>query len=441
MTADDMAVDPARNAETETAVRNPDPDQKRKPKRTSKRTSKRTWRQWFKDALANAAVVTVTLLITYAIGEFLFFRFMLPYMPLSLRPYMPEQADYFLQNAKSNYVPHDYIALVGDSYAAGLGDWLLATGDKKDKPYHSANVLHDLLKRDVITFGRAGAGSAEGMVLRVSRILDDRSCYLFPPIEEPARILMYFYEGNDLDDNYFLLRNSIKPAGGDIAPSVDKFLAEDYAQSSHWRCHGNLGDLIFRLARFAARYAGRTGGIIDLNPDSRNLAIIAGKPQAVGGMQVPALGQTDAQIDDSVVVYSRSLDWLRHRFPNTPVTVVYLPAPATVYRFARPEFIARDVYTPDRGPKFYFNDAAVAVDRIYSNSQKICEKIRAASLAEGAGFIDTRPALRRAAAKTNIHGPRDYNHLNEVGYRTVGTLLAGRIDDAGARDACDDSWP
>jgi len=407
---------------------------------------RRSLRERFTAALANMLVVVVTLLVTYAVGEFVFFRFMLPVMPLSLRPYMPEQADYFLQNAKSHYVPHDYIALVGDSYAAGLGDWLLATGDKKDKPYHSANVLHDLLKRDVITFGRAGAGSAEGLVLRVSRILDDGTCYLFPRIEEPSRILVYFYEGNDLDDNYFLLRNSIAPRGGDLAPdtiaaSIDKFLADDYAASSHWRCHGNLGDLIFRLTRFAVKFAGRTSGIIDLKPDSRNEAIIAGEPQAVGGMQVPALGQTDAQIDASVIVYERSLKWLRHRFPHIPVTVVYLPSPATVYRFRQAEFIARDVYTPDLGPKMYRDGIPVPVEKIYANSQKVCEKIRTASLAEGAGFIDARPPLRREAARTNIHGPRDYNHLNEAGYRTLGTFLAGRFPEAGARDACDGTRP
>jgi hypothetical protein len=394
-----------------------------------------------KAGLANTLVVVVTLLVSYAAGEFVFFRFMLPNMPLTLRPYMPEQPDFFLQNAKSHYVPHDYIALVGDSYAAGVGDWLLATGDKKDKPYHSGNVLHELTRRDVITFGRVGAGSAEGMVLRVARILDDGYCYLFPPIEEPSRIYVYFYEGNDLDDNYFLLRNTIAPAAGNVAASTDRFLQDEYARPSHWRCHGNLGDLIFRLTRYAVKFAGRTSGIIDLPPDGRNEAIVAGEPRAVGGMQVPALGQTDAQIDDSVAVYDRSLAWLRRRLPHTPVTVVYLPSPAAVYRYRRAEFIARDVYTPDLGPKVYRDWTPVPVPRIYANSQKICEKILAASLAAGAGFVDARPALRRAAAQTNVHGPRDYNHLNEAGYRTLGTLLASRFDEAHPQDACDDSWP
>jgi hypothetical protein len=72
-----------------------------------------------------------------------------------------------MQNSKDHYVPHDYIALLGDSYAAGVGDWLLAGGGLSDKPYHSANVIHDLTHRDVASFGRVNIGSAQMMVDRV----------------------------------------------------------------------------------------------------------------------------------------------------------------------------------------------------------------------------------------------------------------------------------
>jgi hypothetical protein len=66
------------------------------------------------------------------------------------------------------------------------------------------------------------------------------------------------------------------------------------------------------------------------------------------------------------------------------------------------------------------------------------QKIRVA-IAQGIGFIDTRPTLRAAASATPLHGPRDCNHLNESGYRALGTYLAPRI--AGpASDNCDDRW-
>src|SRR5262249_8794240 len=191
-----------------------------------------------------AGLVLASILICYAVLEVVFFRLMLPHLPLTYRVYLPDRADFFLQISKSHYVPQNYVALVGDSYAQGLGDWLLSQHGKGAQPYHSADIIPDILGRDVASLGRASAGSAEEMVLRVTRIYGDAYCYLFPSVGEPARFLIYFYEGNDIDDNYKLLQHAIRPVGGDLAGQIDRFLAADYARVSRWRCHGHLGDTI-----------------------------------------------------------------------------------------------------------------------------------------------------------------------------------------------------
>src|SRR5262249_58869402 len=75
---------------------------------------------------------------------------------------------------------------------------------------------------------------------------------------------------------------------------------------------------------------------------------------------------------------------------------------------------------------------------IYAKSQRACEHVRAAT-PEGVSFIDARPAFRRAAAKAPVHGPRDWNHPNELGYRTLGALVAEKLDQR-THDVCDDRW-
>ena len=79
----------------------------------------------------------------------------------------------------------------------------------------------------------------------------------------------------------------------------------------------------------------------------------------------------------------------------------------------------------------------VPADAIYAASQRTCEQIRKLTLAHQTRFIDMRLALRTAAATTVIHGPRDWNHFNGVGYRVLGEALARTIDDA-ASTACRD---
>src|SRR5215510_8934911 len=164
-----------------------------------------------KAGLANALVVTISVLLTYAVAEVVFFRFGLPYVSLGILPHIPDRAAFFLQGSKSEYVPRYYIALVGDSYAQGMGDWLFNNGGNRSKPYHSADVLHQLLHADVVSLGRAASGSAEALVLRITRIFDDNYCYLFPRIDEPKQILIYFTEANDIDDNNVLLDHQIRP--------------------------------------------------------------------------------------------------------------------------------------------------------------------------------------------------------------------------------------
>jgi hypothetical protein len=80
------------------------------------------------------------------------------------------------------------------------------------------------------------------------------------------------------------------------------------------------------------------------------------------------------------------------------------------------------------------------VSQVYARSQRICEGIRAVSLKNGAGFVDTRPALRAAGARQAVHGPSDWRHVNEIGYRIIGALVAKHLD-VRPDDACSDRWP
>ena len=110
--------------------------------------------------------------------------------------------------------------------------------------------------------------------------------------------------------------------------------------------------------------------------------------------------------------------------------VVYLPSPAAIYRHAERSV---DVYW--RWP--LMDVQPVSADDIYAASQRTCEQIRTLTLAHRVRFADMRPALRAAAATTVIHGPRDWNHFNDAGYRVLGETLAQSIDDAASTGCVD----
>jgi hypothetical protein len=393
-------------------------------------------------ALANSATVLASLAIAYLAIQFVFFRFLLPDLPPNLRPYLSDRARIFGQTS-ARAVPYDYVALLGDSYAEGVGDWMLAAGGERHRPFHSADVIHELTGRDVASFGRAGAGSAEAMVLRVTRTLGGGFCYAFRSVGAPRRFIVYFYEGNDLDDNNALIERDIHARGPSLTAAVDAFLDRDYGTASHFECYGHLGEMIERMGRFVIRQRLRNERYIDLAA-SQNRLVIAEKPTAVPELQLPSMRLSEQEIADGLAVFDRSLGWLRHTYPASPGTVIYIPSPASTYRHASAEIVGRDIYEPElsrkSGHAVLVDGPSFAVAAVYARSQHICEGIRAAALQNGAGFVDSRPTLRAAGARAPIHGPHDWKHLNETGYRLLGALVARHLDDRPA-DACDDSWP
>src|SRR5262249_43006294 len=111
-------------------------------------------------------------------------------------PHIPDRAAFFLQGSKNDYVPHNYIALVGDSNAQGMGDWMLENGLDRSKPYHSADILHQVLHTDVVSLGRAASGSAEALVLRVTEVFGECA-------KIPRRILQLVEEPQEVRERFF----------------------------------------------------------------------------------------------------------------------------------------------------------------------------------------------------------------------------------------------
>ena len=357
-----------------------------------------------KEALLNGLLVFGSVLVFYVVGEILFFRFALPYASLNLVPHLPARAAVFMQSSTNERVPRDYLGLLGDSDAEGIGDWLLSIGGQAGLPHHSASVIHEILHRDVASFGHVADGSMEAMVLRTSEVLRDGSCFLFPEIKNPKEFIVYFYEGNDINDNVDHLTHRIRPVGGDLVPQIDKFLNEEYSAIPWWRCHVHFGDFIYGMARYALQEMRAPPQVID-RPSGVNQFIVDGKLVGAPTFQVPSVALDDSQIEKGVLVYERSLFWLRQHYPDIPVTIVYLPSPSVVYRYAEPEVKSYNVYLgtdPNRpGKPLYVDGRKFSPEAIYRNSQFICERISGCLAAANCGIhrYPRRYAQRRVQAR------------------------------------------
>jgi hypothetical protein len=372
--------------------------------------------------IVNLLLAIASMLLCYVTLEYALFRVALPYLPVDVRMHLPDIVDVLAQNSKAGYLPHDYVAILGDSYAEGVGDWLLQQEGDRTKPFHSPDVIRQATGRDVVSFGKGGAGSAEAIVRRTARELPASRCRVFPALEVPRQMFVYFYEGNDVEDNSHFLDKVDSRYHRTDATTIDRYLAEDYAATNPWHCHSQLADLMVNMASFAVRYHVLGWPVDNCGTEAprANHLIVNDRtidaPALLGPAMTP-IGD-DRTIRTGMDVLAHALSWLRMRFAGVPVEVVYVPAALSVYRHAG------DAVTYCVGANIVRTAPAAKVERNHAFIRDLAQDIAGR---QGIAFLDATPALRAAASANLIHGPRDWDHLNEIGYRILGSLVAARV--------------
>jgi len=370
------------------------------------------------------------LLLLYVFLEATFFYYFTWVFPLSAYSYAGPGAGIALQYSKKNIYPEKYIAILGDSYAFGQGDWQLE-GEHAIRPvYSAAHILHQKLNRDVVTFGFPASDSIRSNNILPNSFLDATKKSGLKTIEDPDTIIVYFYEGNDLNDNVEMAEKSIYPLlenKNDIydVENFQEFIIPSLVKNSDLtRQLKNISwtDRLFFLnftknimldsyqkyrsgssrAPWKPPKKGNTtqvsvNGVIDYLQDN---------------IQSPALSLDTTQIQLGLYVFDQSLIALQKKFPDAKIGIAYVPAVITAYEVVSPEI--HDYYKDPRNSRERIQSSV----SIRKNSDAICQQVRDIALRRNAGFVDSRSRLRSVAKNYYIHGPIDWNHFNRLGYET-----------------------
>jgi hypothetical protein len=388
--------------------------------------------------LVAAGAVVLASVVAFLVACELLLRWSVPHLPLRYHKYLHGEVFALAQRSKRGLLPHDYVALFGDSYAQGVGDWYAAAVHEdwgEGAPYQAAHVLFDATGRDVISFGAAGASSFEGLVffpLRLSAKLAARGIELEPP----AQIVAYFYEGNDLTDNLALLRRhwpslGQPPSGsGEVTQDLGRIIAflEALMRRHRWRLEQplRLRDRLY-LSRFAAVLYGDLRRMAKAWLVGERASALPPTPVHLGGarldlpepLEAPAMELSAAEVDRALLVSQAALALNRRHFALIPLLLVYVPSPVAVYRLAAERV---PIETTDGRPRFY---ASTAIER---RSDRICAAVAEIAAAVGVDFLDARPVLRAIAQDRPVHGPGDWGHLNRTGYEALGRAIAGALE-------------
>jgi len=353
--------------------------------------------------------------------EFVGFRFLLPHLPLKVHVYLPREIRVLAQPSKRSAIPRDYIALVGDSYAYGYGEWLLETDSRFNRGFHSADVIHQATGRDVVTFGAAGAGSLTGLVAApIGRLRYLDASWLYS-LAHPRVIVVYFYSGNDFNDNLKDLELRFHPnfPGKDVQDRevFRSFLTTVVLGRDPSWVEAESGLPPTRRLFFTRtlwRIWRQAGGIpwVPSSPVTGgvNRVIVGGRTIAVPDLHSPGLQLGVEEIALATHVFEEGLLYLKRYFSNSAVRVVYIPSALECYQIASPE-IDIETYEGRRSRH--------RVEELERRHRLAVTAVQNATERNGLAFVDATPYLKSASRSELVHGPKDWHHFNRAGYEAL----------------------
>lgn len=404
-----------------------------------------------KSKLLNYGLLLFVLSLTYLLLEVLTAVF-LPYMPLRLQGYLPRAIGILAQSSKNGLKPKNYVALFGDSYAVGLGEWYQSVNKWRNPDFGAQHILHKRTGRDVLTFGQSGAGSLGGMVaspINGFRYLDSTS---FFRLDKPESILAFFFEGNDLNNNFKEIERRFREKEKyDMKKLYDKayfrkFIQEviidkdrAYAEEiKSFRWYDNLVFLKFMRNMISSdleKVMGKRSKNTEEDEEKAkkvkhgkkssaemqiNRVLVNGKEVAVPDrLQSPALELSEKEIELSVYVFEQSLDYWRQFFKGSKIFVVYIPSPLSSYELASEKVSIQTYHGRDK--IYEAGDVAKKNALISSRLKKITEE-------KNCVFINTTEAIRNASKTKLLHGPKEWKHFNKDGYTVFSEAIIPYID-------------
>jgi len=400
----------------------------------------------------NLITLVVSILLAYSVLEIFVWRNLLHHVPLTLHSELGRLKP-LAQSSKSGVVPKDYILILGDSYAEGLGDWLMRVVGDGNPDYSASHVIHELSGRDVLTSGHRGGHPSIVNVFHATREFTGVNLYAGLSVDHPDDLVVYYYEGNDINDEMAYI-NFLPPNVDRERLSEPKYLravidgiGADGVKAAHKRWHlfrsAHLLDTSTKLFKLAYKNIKKDAGNLFQNTDpsfrvrantyeadwsrykdSETPILAGGKvlyyPQgSVEGFPY----RTPEEIALTSQVFGETIGYLNRFFPGARLWVVYIPSPINVYELKDGHATLRDrirfAQNEKAGPPKRFT-----AEQLLGASDTICRSVKDMSEKANATFVDTRSHFCAVSGRLGyLHGPNDAAHLNEKGYRTLARII------------------
>ncbi len=404
------------------------------------------------DKVINFVIVLMSTLAALLFIDLFVFKPLIPHLSLGRMEFLDRPLRILGQTSKNNLMPEKpYIAITGDSFAQGKGDWLITSDDKitPPPPYQASDILHKMLGMDVISTGRGRSDSVASYSINLPDSYDyfDR-LWFYKPLAEPDIVLLYFYAGNDLDDSMDRLKRFYDPEY-DRAKIYDRnyfrsWMATHAKQRSRYNVFVNFTSALY-IGRVGEHYIKsiknffrhsvdeiieeNTSPCVASPPDWTESNVIRLNERLVElgkGLQNRNLSLSREEIDLGLYMFDEALYFACEKFPHSRKAVVYIPPIMDCYNIVSP---------------YVFEEEAAArfpTSKVREIGRYLERKISDLSIKNKCLFINTTPSFQDAGSRHIINGTIDIKHLNKYGYHVLAQSIADGLHQAGWVDTVTD---
>jgi hypothetical protein len=125
-------------------------------------------------------------------------------------------------------------------------------------------------------------------------------------------------------------------------------------------------------------------------------------------------------------ILEKSIEKLRNYFSDSRIKIIYQPSVLSSYEIvsSRASFLTNLGDAGILDLRKLYRGGLVDSKKLVQRHLEVCRRILKISQKLNISFFDTTPYLREASSKDYIHGPKDWDHLNESGYRALSDSIS-----------------
>ena len=132
-------------------------------------------------------------------------------------------------------------------------------------------------------------------------------------------------------------------------------------------------------------------------------------------LQSVSMELNEEEVSFALQVFMESVRQLRSWAPEARITIVYLPSIVSPYQWHDPVHIHQAF--PERGI------SETTLEANNARSELLRSRIGTFAMQHALEFVDTTPTIAEIAQEQALHGPDDWRHFNDAGYRVIANVI------------------